>query len=80
MALGTGRDIVAQQRRLVRDRIGKRRVSSPIEGQDLHRAVRALAEWADYWMPEDSDDWTVSSKAEREATQRTARVARRNGG
>ena len=55
-------------------------MSSPIEGQDLHRAVRALAEWADYWMPEDSDDWTVSSKAEREATQRTARVARRNGG
>jgi len=42
--------------------------------------LRALAEWADYWMPEDSDDWTVSSKAEREATQRTARVARRNGG
>jgi DNA-binding HxlR family transcriptional regulator len=30
------------------------------KGQSLHRAVRELAEWADYWMPEGSD-WTVSS-------------------
>jgi DNA-binding HxlR family transcriptional regulator len=49
------------------------------KGLDLHRAVSALAEWADYWMPEDSDDWTVSTKAERDRSQRPARSARRNG-
>jgi DNA-binding HxlR family transcriptional regulator len=48
------------------------------KGKDLHRAVRALAEWADYWMPEESD-WTVSTKAERDRTHPTARVARGNG-
>ncbi|WP_211281890.1 winged helix-turn-helix transcriptional regulator [Mycobacterium fragae] len=47
------------------------------KGQDLHRAVRALAEWADYWLPEDSDDWTVSTKALRNQTRRTGRTARR---
>src|SRR4051794_5395432 len=42
------------------------------KGRDLHRAVRALAQWADYWMPEEADDWTVSSKAERDRTPRAA--------
>ena len=49
------------------------------KGQDLHRAVRALAEWADYWMPEESEDWRVSTKAERDRTHPTAHGARRNG-
>jgi DNA-binding HxlR family transcriptional regulator len=49
------------------------------KGQDLHRAVRALAEWADYWMPEESEDWSVSTKAERERTHPTAHGVRRNG-
>ena len=47
------------------------------KGQDLHRAVRALAEWADYWMPDESGDWTISSKVERDRTQPAG--ARRNG-
>lgn len=46
------------------------------KGQDLHRAARALAEWADYWMPEESD-WTVSSKDERDRTLPAG--GRRNG-
>jgi DNA-binding HxlR family transcriptional regulator len=49
------------------------------KGQDLHRAVRALAEWADYWMPEESEDWRVSTKAERDRTHPTARAVSGNG-
>ena len=48
------------------------------KGLDLHRAVAALAEWADYWMPEESENWTVSTKAERDRTT-PAHAARRNG-
>jgi DNA-binding HxlR family transcriptional regulator len=42
------------------------------KGQDLHRAIRALAEWADYWMPEGAEDWTVSTKEARDQTRPTA--------
>jgi DNA-binding HxlR family transcriptional regulator len=49
------------------------------KGQDLHHAIRALAEWADYWMPEESEDWTLSTRAELDRTRPTARAARGNG-
>jgi DNA-binding HxlR family transcriptional regulator len=49
------------------------------KGRDLDRAIRALAQWADYWMPEGAEDWTISTKADRDRTTTTARGVRRNG-
>ena len=45
------------------------------KGQSLHRAVRELAEWADYWMPEGSD-WTISTSSELEKGSNGSRRSR----
>jgi DNA-binding HxlR family transcriptional regulator len=48
------------------------------KGHDLHRAVRALAEWADYWMPEGAADWSIGSRAELKKTKRPVRARKQS--